>query len=78
MTDVPKKLVVDIETGISQYIDMTPEEIAQKEADSQAFLEASQAAEAEAQAKAELKESARAKLIAGEALTAEEAAVITL
>ncbi|CAB4156634.1 hypothetical protein UFOVP655_84 [uncultured Caudovirales phage] len=78
MTDTPKKLVVDIETGISQYIDLTPEEVAQREADAQAFLEATEAAEADAQAKAELKESARAKLIAGESLTAEEAAVITL
>jgi len=78
MTDTPKKLVVNLETGIQQYIDLTSEEIAQREADAAAYAEQKAAEEAAAAAKAALKESAKAKLIAGQALTAEEADVLVI
>jgi hypothetical protein len=57
---------------------LTADELAQREADA-AQAEADRlAAEAEAQAKAALKDSARAKLVAGEPLTADEAALLVL
>jgi hypothetical protein len=36
MSDVPKKLVVDVAKGTSAYIDLTPEEIEQRAVDAQA------------------------------------------
>ena len=76
MSDVPKKLVVDLETGIQQYIDLTPEEIQQREVDAQAAAIAKAEADAEAQAKADAKLSAQAKL-AALGLTGEEVAALT-
>lgn len=73
-----KKLIVDLATGTQQYVDLTPEEIQQRELD--AIAAATRKAE-ENQAKADLealKASAKAKLIAGQALTEEEAATIVL
>jgi hypothetical protein len=78
MTDVPKKLVVDVATGISQYIDLTPEEIEQRELDAIAAATAKAEADEAAAAREALKASARAKLIAGEPLTEEEAAVLVI
>ena len=78
MTDVPKKLVVNVADGTSQYIDLTPAEIAQRDQDAAAAAEAAEAREAEAAAKEALKVSAKAKLVAGEPLTAEEAAVLVI
>lgn len=74
MSDVPKKLVVDLATGTQQYIDLTPEEIAQREVDAQAAAIAKAEADAEAQAKADAKLSAQAKLqalgLSGDEITA--------
>ena len=70
---MPTKVIIDCSTGITTEVELTAEEIAQYEADSIAFAERKEAEEAEAQAKAELKTSAKAKLIAGQPLTAEEA-----
>jgi hypothetical protein len=78
MSDVPKKLVVDIATGIQQYIDLTPAEIAQRDQDAAAYAEEQATRQAEAEAKEALKVSAKAKLVAGEPLTAEEAAVLVI
>ena len=78
MTDVPKKLVVDLETGSQQYIDLTPAEIAQRDQDAAASAEAEATRQAETEAKEALKVSAKAKLVAGEPLTAEEAAVLVI
>jgi hypothetical protein len=78
MSNVPKKLVVDVATGISQYIDLTPEEIQQRELDAIAAATAKVEADAAAEAREALKASARAKLISGEPLTAEEAAVLVI
>lgn len=78
MSDVPKKLVVDVASGTSQYIDLTPEEIQQRELDAIAAATAQAEREAADAAKEALKESARAKLISGEPLTEEEAAVLVI
>jgi len=78
MSDVPKKLVVDVANGTSQYIDLTPAEIAQRDQDAAAAVEAEATRQAEAEAKEALKVSAKAKLVAGEPLTAEEAAVLVI
>ena len=78
MTTKPMKLVVDLSTGTEEYIELTPDEINQREIDG---IAAATRAEEEAAAKAAfdaLKASAKAKLIAGQALTEEEAATIVL
>lgn len=70
------KIIVNCETGVSEEIELTAEEIAQLEADkAQGELDAA-AAQAEADRIEALKVSARAKLVAGEALTAEEASLL--
>jgi hypothetical protein len=78
MSDVPKKLVVNVADGTSQYIDLTPEEIQQRELDAIAAATAKAEADAAAEAREALKVSARAKLISGEPLTEEEAAVLVI
>ena len=78
MTEALTKVVIDCETGVQSVIELTAEEIAQREADAVAFAEAQAERTAAAEALAALKESAKAKLIAGEPLTEEEAATIVL
>jgi hypothetical protein len=78
MTTKPQKLVVDLATGKQEYIDLTPDEINEREI---AGIEAAtrrEEEEAAAEALAALKASAKAKLIAGQKLTEEEAATIVL
>jgi hypothetical protein len=74
----PTRIEVNCTTGEVLEIELTDAEIAQMEID----RVESQARQAEEQAKAEalatLKASAKAKLVAGEALTEEEAATIVL
>jgi hypothetical protein len=76
MSDRPIRVEVNCLTGDQTIIELTDEEIAALEAEQ---VQA-QAREAEQQAQAEalsaLKASAKAKLIAGEALTAEEAELL--
>jgi hypothetical protein len=78
MSEVLTKVVVDCSTGISEVIPLTAEEIAQREADALAYAERKAEEEAAAQALATLKASAKAKLIAGEPLTAEEADTLVI
>ena len=61
-----------------KLLDMTAEEIEQKEIDDAQFAEQNQAIEQKIQEKENLKASAKAKLIAGEPLTEEEADTIVL
>jgi len=76
MSDIPKKLVIDLEKGTQQYIDLTPEEIEQRAVDAQAAaIEKSEREAAEA-AKADAKLSAQAKLQAL-GLTGEEIAALS-
>ena len=69
---MPTKLVVDCSTGITSEVELTAEEIAQREADAAAFAEAKAKEEADAQAKAE----ARAAILERLGLSEEEAAVL--
>jgi len=70
------KIIVNCETGVSEVVELTAEEIAQFEADKAAAELAEAARQAEADRIEALKVSARAKLVAGETLTADEAALI--
>jgi len=78
MSEELTKVVVDCSTGVQAIIPLTAEEIAQRVIDMAAAEEARVAREADEAAKAALKESAKAKLIAGQPLTAEEAAVLII
>ena len=76
MTETLTKIVVDCSTGEQTIVPLTAEEIAQREADAQAYAAQLATQEAEAQAKAEAKASAEAKL-AAIGLTAEEISALT-
>jgi hypothetical protein len=78
MTDTPKKLVVDLSTGAQEYIDLTAQEIAQRDHDAAAAAERKATEDAAAAALAALKASAKAKLVAGTPLTEEEAATLVI
>ena len=73
-----KKLIVDLAKGTQEYVDLTPEEIQQRELDAIAHATLQAEREAEQAAKDALKASAKAKLVAGEPLTAEEADTLVL
>jgi hypothetical protein len=69
----PTKIVVNCETGVQEEIELTNAEIAQIEADRIAYQQEMTKRENEEKALANLKASAKAKLVAGKPLTAEEA-----
>jgi len=78
MADTPTKLIVDCSTGERTVVELTAEEIAERE-QMAAEAEAQRVAEEEAAAALQaLKDSAKAKLIAGEPLTAEEADTLVI
>jgi len=70
------KIIVNCETGLSEEIELTAEEIAQLEIDQAAAATQLAAEQAERDRIEALRVSARAKLVAGETLTADEAALI--
>lgn len=70
-TEVPTKLVVDCSTGEQTVVELTAEEIAQREADAAAYAAAEAERLAAEEARAAAKASAQAKL-AALGLTAEE------
>ena len=72
---VEKILKINCQTGEQTEAEFTAEEISQREADSLAYKTANENAKAE---QATLKANAKAKLIAGEALTEAEADTIVL
>jgi DNA-binding transcriptional regulator YhcF (GntR family) len=76
MTDTPKKLIVDLAKGTQEYIDLTAEEIVQREADAATAATEQAAREAAKAAAQAAKESAQSKLTAL-GLTAEEIAALT-
>ena len=78
MSEVLTKVVVDCSTGISEVVPLSAEEIAQREADALAYAQRKAEEDAAAEALATLKASAKAKLIAGEPLTAEEADTLVI
>ena len=67
----PTKVIVDCSTGISTEVELTDEEVAQRETDAAAFAVEQAAREAAATAKAAAKASGEAKL-AALGLTAED------
>ena len=73
-----KKQVINVSTGEESIVDYTDEEMAQFEADRAEFASLREEQEAQALAKEELKASAKAKLIAGQPLTAEEADTLVI
>lgn len=79
MTDErPSKIVVNCETGLTEILPLTDEEMTEREqmaieSEAQRVLD-----EEAAQALADLKASARAKLVSGTPLTIEEAATLVL
>lgn len=76
--DTPTKVIIDCSTGERTIVPLTAEEIAEREAMALAAAEEEAARQAEADRIAALKESAKAKLIAGEPLTADEASVLVI
>lgn len=78
MTETLTKIVVDCSTGEQRIENLTEAEIAQREADAQAYAEAEATRLAAEEALATLKASAKAKLIAGQPLTAEEADTLVI
>jgi len=73
---MPTKLIINCETGEQTEVELTAEEVAQREADAAAYAERKAQEKAEAEAKALAKTSALAKL-AKLGLTEEEAKAIT-
>lgn len=59
---MPKKIVIDCSTGVTTEVELTAEEIAQREADAAAFAEAKAQRDAEEAARAAAKQSAQDKL----------------
>jgi hypothetical protein len=74
----PTKLIVDCSTGVTTEVELTAEEIAQREADTAAYAVEQAERTAQAEALATLKTSAKAKLIAGTPLTVEEADALVI
>jgi len=74
----PTRIEVNCETGVETIIELTDEEIAQREVDAAAFAAAEAERTAAAEALAALKTSAKAKLVAGTPLTEEEAATLVI
>ncbi len=78
MTNIPTALEIDCSTGIETLRTLTSEELAQREADVAAYTAAEAERTASAEALAALKASAKAKLISGQPLTAEEADTLVI
>jgi len=76
MTDTPKKLIVDVEKGTHEYVDLTPAEIAERDQQAAQAATDRAAREAEEAAKADAKLAAQAKLQAL-GLTGAEISAIT-
>jgi hypothetical protein len=73
---MPTKLIINCETGEQTEVELTAEEVAQREIVAASFAEREAQKEAEAAAKAVAKASAETKLTAL-GLTAEEVAALT-
>jgi len=76
MSDTPKKLIVDLEKGTQEYVDLTPAEIAERDQQAAEFATRKAEEDAKAQAEADAKLAAQAKLQAL-GLTGDEIAAIT-
>ena len=74
----PTRIEVNCSTGIESIIELTDAEIAQIEADATAWAAKQAEEDAAREALATLKASAKAKLVAGQPLTAEEADTLVI
>jgi hypothetical protein len=74
----PTRLEINCTTGEESVVELTDAEIAQAEADALAFAAQQEEAAQAATALAALKASAKAKLISGQPLTAEEADTLVI
>lgn len=74
----PTKLIVNCATGERTVVELTADEIAEREAMAAQAAQEEADRQAAAEALQALKDSAKAKLIAGEPLTAEEADTLVL
>jgi hypothetical protein len=72
------KVIVNCATGETTIVELTAQEIAERDQMAAAAEERRAEEEAAAEALAALKESAKAKLVAGTPLTTEEAAVLVI
>jgi len=71
-------MIVDCSTGKTTIVPLTAQEIAERDQAAAKYAEDKAKAEAEAKKLQALKDSAKAKLIAGESLTDEEASAIVI
>jgi len=71
-------MIVDCSTGKTTIVPLTAQEIAQRDQAAAKYAEEQAKREADAKKLADLKASAKAKLIAGESLTNEEASAIVI
>jgi hypothetical protein len=78
MTTTPTAVEINCETGETTERPLTAKELADMETRRNASLARQAEAEAEAERIAGLKQSAKAKLIAGEPLTDEEASILVI
>ena len=78
MTTRPTRIEINCTTGVESIIELTDAEIAQMEANRVAAAARRAEEEAAAEALATLKASAKAKLVAGTPLTAEEADTLVI
>ena len=74
----PTRIEINCETGVESIIELTDAEVAEMEADAIAAAARKAEEDAAASALATLKASAKAKLIAGQPLTAEEADTLVI
>ena len=74
----PTRIEINCETGVESIIELTDAEVAQMEADRQAAEARKAEEDAAAKALADLKASAKAKLNAGQPLTAAEADTLVI
>lgn len=81
MTERPTKIVVDLSKPKGEretIVELTDAEIAEREARAAEAAQEEEARQAEEERIAALKASARAKLVAGEPMTEEEASVLVI
>jgi hypothetical protein len=72
------KIVIDCSKGTIAYLPLSAAEIAERDQNAAAYSEFEAQRKADAKALEDLKESAKAKLIAGEPLTEEEASTLVI
>lgn len=78
MSETLTKIIVNCETGEQSIVPLTAEEIAEREVMAAQYAEEQAQRQAEADAKEALRQSAISKLVAGQPLTEEEAALLVI